>query len=387
MMNPTALSIACAPPGCRPIARSLRRLSSSFDPLTILRKHRFQRRIIRASNSEPRAVNPSPPPQRKSKSSLKALLDFPRSMWNQISHPLSNFGFGKKSLWEAGLGLFLLGGIVLLGLTLAWVKGTQLRARSRKYFATFEFAKAWGITVGTPVRIRGVDVGTVIRVKPTLEKLDVEVQIVDANLVIPRNALVEVNQSGLVSETLIDITPQHPIPSPTVGPLHPDCKGEGLIVCDRESIRGEQGVSLDELVGICTKLAKQIDAQGVKRLYDVGERMSLAVEEAKPLLAKVQSMAGDMEPLIKEIRDGGLLKEFEKLTKVAAEAGEDLRKLNSSVLTPENTELLRQSVSTLTKTLKHIESISEDISGLTGDAGTRYNLKQLIQSLSRLVAD
>lgn len=92
-------------------------------------------------------------------------------------------------------------------------------------------------------------------------------------------------------------------------------------------------------------------------------------------------------------------------------------KLNKSVLTSDNTELLRDSVSTLTKTLKHVEvsfmffsfqlhhmdllmnllpvaeivvvlqSISKDVSGVTGDAKTRNNLKQLIESLSRLVTD
>ena len=36
-------------------------------------------------------------------------------------------------------------------------------------------------------------------------------------------------------------------------------------------------------------------------------------------------MAGDIEPLLKEVREGGLLKDFENLTKIAAEAGRDLR--------------------------------------------------------------
>ena len=36
-------------------------------------------------------------------------------------------------------------------------------------------------------------------------------------------------------------------------------------------------------------------------------------------------MAGDVEPLLKEVRDGGILKDFEKLTRIAAEAGSDFR--------------------------------------------------------------
>lgn len=338
--------------------------------------------VCGSSNSSNPAASAS-----KKNQEPKSGLDLPGRIAKHLLSPLSNFGFGKRSLWEGGVGLFVVSGVVLLAFTLAWVKGWQLRANRSKYEAIIEFSLAQGISVGTPVRIRGVSVGSVVGVKPSLEKIDVVVEVLDAGIVIPRNALVEVNQSGLISETLIDITPRHPVPSPTVGPLHPDCLKEGMIVCDRERIKGEQGVSLDELVGICTKLARQVDDLGVKNMYGMAEKIGQALEEAKPLLGKVQNMAGDVEPLLKELRDGQLIKDLENLAKVVTDAGQDLRTLNKEILTSENTELLRQSISTLTKTLKHVESISEDVSGLTGDAGTRYNLRQLIESLSRLMTD
>lgn len=86
------------------------------------------------------------------------------------------------------------------------------------------------------------------------------------------------------------------------------------------------------------------------------------------------------------------------------------------MLTPENTDLIKQSIFTLIFTLKNIEvctfdtpstfvvslsqteqevemhltlvkiqSISSDISGFTGDETTRRNIKLLIKSLSRLL--
>ncbi|KAG6551149.1 hypothetical protein Mapa_007384 [Marchantia paleacea] len=338
------------------------------------------------NSSEP-VPAPSSTSTQKKPGPLSSIFSIPKSIWKSLVSPLNNFGFGSTSIWEGGVGLFVMSGVVLLAITLTWVKGTQLRSRSRKYEAVIEFARAQGITVGTPVRIRGVDVGSVVGVKPSLERIDVVVQLLDSGIVIPRNALVEVNQSGLISETLIDVTPRVPIPRPTVGPLDDGCKEEGLIVCDRERIKGEQGVSLDELVGICTKIAKQMGELGVDNMYGMAERVTAAVDEAKPLLAKVEILAGDIEPLLKELKDGGLLKDLERLTKVVSEAGEDLRTLNKQVLTSDNVELLRQSVTTLTKTLSHIENISQDVSGLTGDAGTRKNLRQLIESLSRLVMD
>jgi ABC-type transporter Mla subunit MlaD len=40
-----------------------------------------------------------------------------------------------------------------------------------------EFPLACGITVGTPVRIRGVPVGSVLSVNPSLEKVEVLVEV------------------------------------------------------------------------------------------------------------------------------------------------------------------------------------------------------------------
>lgn len=91
-------------------------------------------------------------------------------------------------------------------------------------------------------------------------------------------------------ETLIDITPQAPLPTPTVGPLDRECVKEGLIVCDRQKIKGEQGVSLDELVGIFTRLGREMEAIGISKSYTLAEKVASVLQEAKPLLAKVQSV-------------------------------------------------------------------------------------------------
>ena len=51
-----------------------------------------------------------------------------------------------------------------------------------------------------------------LTVQPSLERVDVLCDIKDPATVIPRNSLIEANQSGLIAEPLIDITPQLPIP-------------------------------------------------------------------------------------------------------------------------------------------------------------------------------
>ena len=68
------------------------------------------------------------------------------------------------------------------------------------------------------MQIRGVPVGSAIRVQPSLERVEVLCDIKDIATVIPRNSVIEANQSGLIAEPLIDITPQLPIPQYQVTP-------------------------------------------------------------------------------------------------------------------------------------------------------------------------
>ncbi|KAK4566591.1 hypothetical protein RGQ29_002744 [Quercus rubra] len=327
----------------------------------------------------------SQPSSSTKKNPLAVVLDVPRNIWRQTLRPLSDFGFGRGSIWEGGVGLFLVSGAVLFALSLAWLRGFQIRSKFRKYNTFFEFSQACGISTGTPVRIRGVTVGNVIRVNPSLKSIEAEVEVDDDKIIIPRNSLVEVNQSGLLMETMIDITPRDPIPTPSAGPLDKECVKEGLILCDRQKLKGYQGVSLDALVGIFTRLGREVEEIGVANTYSLAERVSLVVEEAKPLLTKIKAMADDIQPLLAEVRDSGLLKEVENLTRSLTQASEDLRRVHSSIMTPENTEVIQKSIYTLIFTLKNIENISSDILGFTGDEATRRNLKLLIKSLSRLL--
>ncbi|KAI3841479.1 hypothetical protein MKW92_039235 [Papaver armeniacum] len=233
---------------------------------------------------------------------------------SQTLRPLSDFGFGKKSVWEGGVWLFVVSGAVLLALSLAWLRGFQLRSRFRKYQAVLQFTEACGISTGTAVRIRGVTVGSVIRLNPSLKSID---------------AVIE---SGLLMETMIDITPKDPLPMPSMGPLDTACAKEGLIVCDKETIKGSKGVII-----------------GVHKTFYLAERVASVIEEAKPLLAKIEAMAEDLEPFLSEVRDSGLLKEVEGLAKnLSAENA-------SSIMTPENTEGIRKSIYSFLFTLKNIE--------------------------------
>ncbi|CAL5224181.1 g6821 [Coccomyxa viridis] len=305
----------------------------------------------------------------------------------RVIKPLQDFGFGKMAFMEGGVGLFIFAGIGLTIVLTSWARGGQLGRRGKGYQCVLEFPLACGIGVGTPVRIRGVPVGSVLTVNPSLEKVEVLIDVKKSTTVIPRNSNIEANQSGLIAEPLIDITPQLPIPEYKASPLDPECEHEGKIVCSQGHIKGRPGVAMDDLVYICTKIARQMDAQGLDRIFDAAEAAAAVAEEARPLLQRVVELVDEVTPLLSELREGNMVNNLEDLTRSASEAAADIHRLQDEVLTTDNVKALRDSVLTLTKTLQHIEGITGDLGGFTGDARNKSNLKQLIEALSRIVAD
>lgn len=310
-----------------------------------------------------------------------------KGILHNVTKALRDFGFGRTSLLEGGVGLFLLAGLGLLFMLYSWIRGAVLGSGRTGYQAVMEFPQACGIIVGTPVRIRGVPVGTVMNVRPSLERVDVLIEVRDSSTVIPRNSVIEANQSGLIAEPLVDVTPQLPIPEYKAGPLDEECEEEGKILCSQGRIQGQPGVSVDDMVYIATKLARQMDAQGTDCMFDAARKATVLMEEARPLLDKAVQLAEEVVPILKEVRQGQLVGNMETLTSTASEAANDIHRLQNEVLTQDNVDALRQSVLTLTKTLEHIESISGNIGTVTSDGGVQKNIRQIIEALSRMIAD
>ena len=308
------------------------------------------------------------------------------ALWNRLAKPLQDFGFGRTRIMEGGVGLFIVGGALLGALIAGWIVGIFNNARKNSYQAFIEFPLACGIQCGTNVRIRGVKAGTVLSVQPALDKVTVLVEMDDKKVPIPRNSTIDANQSGLIAETIIDITPKLPIPQAQWGPLDAGCEGEGVIVCDRGRIEGRPGVSMDDLVGICTRLAKEMEQQdGIRKMFQVTDGAQDLMQVLEPLLTEAALIARELRPMMQGVKDQGTLETIELLAGHASATVQDIRELRQTILTEENQDMLRQSISTLTKTLQHVEKVSGDISSVSGDPSTRANLRHLIQSLSRLV--
>ncbi|KAB8315574.1 MCE family protein [Tolypothrix campylonemoides VB511288] len=160
----------------------------------------------------------------------------------------------SRTFREGSVGLLLLLGLGVFGLIILWLN--RFTAASSSYKAIVEFANAGGMQKGAVVRYRGVKVGSISAIRPGPNNIDVEIDITKSDLIIPSNVIVEANQSGLISESVIDITPKTQLSSGVTiaKPLDKNCNPQ-IIVCNGSRLKGQIGISTDELIRATTELA------------------------------------------------------------------------------------------------------------------------------------
>jgi phospholipid/cholesterol/gamma-HCH transport system substrate-binding protein len=153
----------------------------------------------------------------------------------------------SRTIREGSVGLLILVGLAVFAGLVLWLRGWAFGNRSYKFIVNFD--NVAGMKAGASVRYRGVTVGKISQIKATTNGVDATVEVSPADLLIPRNALFEANQAGLIGETAIDITPLKPLPSnaQSLNPLASNCNPE-LIICNKNRLKGNIGVSFDELL-------------------------------------------------------------------------------------------------------------------------------------------
>ena len=160
----------------------------------------------------------------------------------------------SRMVREGSVGLLILGGLGLFGGLILWLRG--FNPSNRSFSVTVEFATTGGVQPGSPVRYRGVTVGRISHILPNPNGVAIQIDIAPANLIIPYDSEVTINQSGLLGETVMDIVPRKPLADEAVAakPLDRDCNKE-VILCENSHINGTLGISTDELVRASIRFA------------------------------------------------------------------------------------------------------------------------------------
>jgi phospholipid/cholesterol/gamma-HCH transport system substrate-binding protein len=335
----------------------------------------------------------------------------------------------------------ILAGLGLFGALVLWIKG--LNPANRSFTVIAEFEAINGVQVGSPVRYRGVSVGRISSIAPGANGVEVKLEIAPADLVIPRDSELSVNQTGLLGETVLDIVPRKEIAVSAVPgrPLDRDCDRD-LILCENSRIKGALGISTDELIRATIRFADVYSSpQFTGNINSLTKNSSVAAAEIAQLSREVTSLvktarqefgtfsstarsisntanqatltitqindlittnrstlvstldnlsatSGDirtsvarLNPILNQVESSKLINNLETLSANAAQASANLRDVSVTLNNPANLTLDSARV-----TFENTQKITADLDELTGDPQLRDNLKRLINGLSGLVS-
>lgn len=300
----------------------------------------------------------------------------------------------SRAVREGSVGLLLLLGVGIFIAIFLWIRGLTLGERS--YSFTVEFPRVNGLLEGAAVRYRGVTVGRIAAIRPLVNGVEVTVEVSPENVVIARDAIVEANQSGFLGEVSVDITPQTEIPPEQIAAkaLDPKCN-RALIVCSGSRLKGELGVSTDQLIRFTTRFVSVYSNQ---ELYD---NINAAIENISIVAADVSRLSREFTVLTKSTRQqlDNLGTRVDQITattdKTAAQFGQtaDQIKLTAGQandLIANLNRLVTENRTSLVTTLDNITQISKQLRSsvetLTPTVN-RVTQGQLVENLETLTAN
>ncbi|WP_416673218.1 MlaD family protein [Egbenema bharatensis] len=283
----------------------------------------------------------------------------------------------SRTIREGSVGLLILLGLGLLGGLILWIRGFDPTRRGYRFI--IEFPNISGMEVGAPVRYRGVSVGQTTAVQPAANAVAVEVEVRPATLVIPKDALIQVIQSGLIGESYVDILPERSLSEAALAtaPLATDCD-PSLIICSGDRVVGEAGVSFSELVGSMTRFTNLFsDPEIVAEIRTLTRNSASAADGITELSQEMTNLSRSVRQELGQISDATST----TVTSVGQAA-------NSIALTAGQVdELITSNRTAIVTTLDSISQTSRDVQLLVSGISpmlTEFEESELLQNLETL---
>lgn len=211
----------------------------------------------------------------------------------------------SRAVREGSVGLMLIAGLGVFGAIFLWLKG--LAPGNQTYNIIAQFAQAPGIQPGGVVRYRGIRVGKIAKIEPGVNGVAVVMQMDDPNLIVPKDVAVEISQTGLIGEPVVEITPRTNATinaSSIAKALDTKCD-PNLILCNNAKVDGQIGASFNELLRRATKLVELYNnPEVVKNINNALIKAGNAAEDVSRLSKSVDRLSGEFSRLPKTVESG-----------------------------------------------------------------------------------
>jgi phospholipid/cholesterol/gamma-HCH transport system substrate-binding protein len=211
----------------------------------------------------------------------------------------------SRAVREGSVGLMLIAGLGVFGGIFLWLKG--LTPGSESYNIIAQFAQAPGIQSGGAVRFRGIRVGKIAKIVPGANGVAVTIQMDDPNLIIPKDVAVEISQTGLIGEPVVEITPLSNAvinTSSIARALDSKCD-RNLILCNNAKVDGQIGASFNELLRRATKLVELYNnPELLRNINSTVVKAGTAAEDVSKLSKSVSKLSTEFSSLPKSVASG-----------------------------------------------------------------------------------
>lgn len=260
----------------------------------------------------------------------------------------------SRSVTQSAVGLMILAGLGALGILILWL--SNFKFGNHRYTATIIFPNTGGMNPGTAVSYRGVKVGQVLSIVPNADGVETKIEISPATLLIPKDSIIEANQSGLVGETTIDIVPlsSKGLDKVTASPLDKNCNPK-LIICNGSRLVGEEKLDVKSLIRSTLRISKMLEDPALMAdLKEITEKTSLALE-------KITILSTDVSGVIADAKKAKTIENLNKTLTSVSQAMNDLTTLKNEGLGFFEELKNNNTVGNLNSTLKSIEDTANKL--------------------------
>ncbi|MBD2088476.1 MCE family protein [Microcoleus sp. FACHB-1515] len=290
----------------------------------------------------------------------------------------------SRTIREGSVGLLILVSVGLFTGLVLWVRGASFG--NRNYHFVAQFANIAGMQVGAQVRYRGVAVGRISEIRPGTNTVDAELEISPVTTLIPKDVLIEINQSGLVGEASIDITPRdtQPLDDLATNPLAENC-ANSPIICDGDRIPGTIGVSFTELLRSSARFAELFtNEQFVSEIRSLTRNSSEAAVGITSLTREVSGLARSLDRQINTLSTSASASTAE-VGRAANQVGLTAAQVNNLLAT--NRTTLVSTLNNLDRASSNIERITNNLTPVFDQFGQDINQSEFIANLEQLSAN
>ena len=275
----------------------------------------------------------------------------------------------RRSLRDSIVGFSLLGGILLFTFFSFWLKGVRLSSKSWHLFA--EFTNASGLSKKSPVTYRGILVGSIEDILFTNESIKAKIVLNNPDIILSKPVIAKVvTNSFLGGDVQVALeTSEKTIPKNIAKPTSENCNSK-LIICQGDTITGEQLSSLSNITSRISQLLKESNQENlIENIVDSIEQFDKTQENLDELIYLSKQEILRVEPLIKE------------MTIVA----NHLNNILSTINDEETLNDIKLTINAARSISSKIDDMSDDFEKLTKDKELTKSIRDLTIGLSKFL--